>query len=287
MDQPASAVASSGDSRGKECLNCNGRRGTRMATHNTDIEGFLSRITVTHGPVEVVAPFFLKADECARARGIRLSFASFEQLLEVNAANQQSWYPLVRTFDPRFSELNPKNSFCVIGRDQVGEVVAVAAGRRFDWGNNGFAEEASSLKLFYQDPDKDREPGERCVLTEGLGSNLIGSVGWGGGAWYRPDYRGIQLPNLFSRIVRMYGYAIWGTDFYAGMMSETVLKRGLNEKTGHAHVGWEMLIMNAPVVAPRFALVWMSKDELLDDARQFLASFPIELVRERRTQNRG
>src|SRR5436190_23001738 len=48
----------------------------------------ITDITVEHGSVDILGRFFLKADTAARARGLTMSFGTFEELLEVNRKNR-------------------------------------------------------------------------------------------------------------------------------------------------------------------------------------------------------
>ena len=55
--------------------------------HDPTRPSWLSEVTVEHGPADVLARFFLKADEAARERGVTLSFGTFDELVATNAAN--------------------------------------------------------------------------------------------------------------------------------------------------------------------------------------------------------
>ena len=83
-------------------------RSTSAAGHHRD--------QVDHGPADLLGRFFLKADTAARERGITLSFGTFEDLVDVNAANTRhlaSADPAVRSartvgFDARQRLLHPR-----------------------------------------------------------------------------------------------------------------------------------------------------------------------------------
>ena len=70
----------------------------------------LSDITVEHGPVDLLGRFFLKADTAARQRGVTLSFAPMQELVEVNERNRDTWRPLLPLFDPACGGITPDNS---------------------------------------------------------------------------------------------------------------------------------------------------------------------------------
>ena len=62
---------------------------------------WLEDLTVEHGPVDLFGRFFLKADTALRQRGISLSFGTFDELLEANQRNRDSWLALAPTFSQR------------------------------------------------------------------------------------------------------------------------------------------------------------------------------------------
>ena len=93
---------------------------------------FLDAARVLHGPAHIIGRVFLKAEQALRERGITLSFATFEDLAEVNRLNRETWSPLVPLFDPDWGDLNERNSFCLLGRDSRGDVVASQGGRLYE-----------------------------------------------------------------------------------------------------------------------------------------------------------
>jgi hypothetical protein len=78
-------------------------------------------------------------------RGI--SLATFDELLAVNEQNRDSWRPLVGVFDPRLNMLEPSSSYCILGRNELGEVVSTQAARLYAWRQTNFHDEATSLRL--------------------------------------------------------------------------------------------------------------------------------------------
>ena len=54
---------------------------------------FLDAARVVHGPADVIGRVFLKAEQALRERGITLSFASFEELVDVNRLNSRDMAP--------------------------------------------------------------------------------------------------------------------------------------------------------------------------------------------------
>ena len=123
----------------------------------------VSDITVEHGPVDLLGRFFLKADTAARQRGVTLEFGTFEELLQVNAENQDTWKPITSMYDPRYCPrgLEPERAFCILGRDARGEVVATYASRLFEVDDTDtlYAITTSS-RMFYDKPDRTKHADE-------------------------------------------------------------------------------------------------------------------------------
>lgn len=230
---------------------------------------YLTQIQLDYGPLDVLTTFFRQADAAAKKHGVHLAFGSFDELLQVNLANQSSWRAIIPTFDPRYSELTPENSFCLLGYNQAGEVVATQACRLFKWTDTSFFEAAENLTLFYARPERDRQPGERCEITAEAARRARGRVAFSGGGWYRPDYRGKNLSYILPRISRAYAFTRWSTDYTTSMFQDSVLAGGMAERCGYTKTDWKVEIKGSPMGNITFVYVWMEPEELIDDLRNF------------------
>ena len=67
---------------------------------------FLDDIRINFGPSGLLGRFFLAADAAVQERGVRLSFAPMEQLVEINRENPQSWRPLLPHYDPSYGGIS-------------------------------------------------------------------------------------------------------------------------------------------------------------------------------------
>jgi len=254
---------------------------------------FVSDITIEHGPAEMLGRFFLKADTAARRRDVFLSFISPEEMLEINKRNADTWRPILPLFNPQSSILTEDNCYCMAGRNAKGEVIATQAGRLLPWTGTNFHEEASSMRLFYTDPAGMKAEGEAVIVTAPAAKTLTGSVVFSGAIWYRPDYRGRQLPSIIPYISRAYAYTRWKQDTTISIMAQDVHQRGMAERSGYANVDWEVLLRRTPVIPEgdlHCALVWMDSDFLLKGTADFLAGFDSEVdawVGQRRDQKYG
>ena len=247
---------------------------------------FLDNARVVHGPAPIIGRVFLKAEQALRERGITLSFASFEELVEANRSNSDTWRPLLPIFDPDFGGLDPRNSYCLLGRNSRGEVVASQGGRLYQWGDTNFFDEAASMRLFYPDPSRPAPPTEGVVITAERTKQISGQVVFSGAGWYRPDYRKKDLGVILSRVSRALAYTRWKTDATVTIMAEGVFKGGFPERAGYTNFDWELNLKNFAVGTVRTAVLWMSEAQMLEDFSWFLDDFETG-VGAGRAYNRG
>jgi len=239
----------------------------------------LSHITIEHGPIALLGRFFLQAERAARGRGVYLSLCPLEELVAVNQQNRDTWRPLIPIFDPYQGGFRPDNGFCILGRDDRGEVVAAQAARLYNLDQTSFYDAATSLKLFYEDPSAALARGEMCTVTARSTRTMTGRVVFSGAGWYRPDYRGRLLSCILPRISRAYAHTRWNSAFTVSMMAEAVIKGGMAARCGYTNVDWDVTVRNFAIGDLRFAFVWMKAEQLLDDAEAFLSSFAPQVDR--------
>ncbi len=251
--------------------------GLAMTIQGSTQGQFLGDIEVKFGPPEVFGRFFLKADAAARARGVHLSFGTFDELVAANRANSASWRRIVTMFDPAFCDLSPDRAVCVLGRNAAGEVVATQASRMYTLTDTTLYDELTSLRAFYDHPERDKRPGETCTVSAEATKGIDGRVVCSGATWYRPDYRGVFLSSILTRISRAYAYTRWSTDFSSSLLVEPIVKGGVMARAGYKNIDWAIDIKNSPLGDVRCAYVWMGGDELVADLRNFLASFDAQV----------
>jgi hypothetical protein len=242
-----------------------------MSSSQQHASPLLSKLTIDHGPADLLDRFFKCADAEARARGVMLSFGEMAELIEVNEQNRDSWLPLFPTYDIRCNTIGPEEAFCILGRDRCGKVVAVHAGRLFNLATSNFHDLAQSLRLMYEHPDKSKRLGETCEVTAKAARSIAGRVVFSGAAWYHPDYRGKQLSRIVPIMSRAYAFTHWNMDYMVAMMSEGVVRGGIPERTGYTNIDWDIRVTNSPLGNVRFAFMWMEPRQLLEDIDKFVA----------------
>ena len=225
------------------------------------------------GPLDLLRHFFNHAEACALSRGVTLRLGDFSELRKVNAANQETWFPLVPILDDQIGGAGPENGFCIFGHDTAGEIVATQAARVFHMKESTFEDEVKSLRLFYAEPESSRSDNERCEVTTDACGRVHGTVAFCGGVWYRPDYRGMQLSSILPRIARAGAFSRWQTNFTTALMGEGVIKGGFSKRNGFANIERSVKWFGSPRGDRSFVFGWMTTAELLHDLGAFLRGF--------------
>jgi hypothetical protein len=242
------------------------------------------QITVEYGPIERLGRYFLQLDKAAAARGLSLSLHSdFAALARVNAANRQSWSALTPLFDHRWGGIGPENGFWIAGHDAKGEIVATQAARLYPWLDRTLESELTSLRLFYAEPMRQKQPQERCLVTAPCARTIRGRVVFSGSTWVRPDYRGRGLASILPRISRAYAFTRWYSDITMSMVRRNLVEGGLVGRYGYSRVEYSVNWLGSAKGDLELAVVWMDRAELLNDIERFMAA-PAAEVAEREAQ---
>ena len=190
-------------------------------------------------------------------------------LVATHARHGATWGPLFPGFDPGRNDLTNENSFCVLGRNANGEIVATQAGRLYDWTGTDCHEEMRSLRLLYGDPSSHAQPSEECEITAIVPRRITGQVFYSGGAWYHPKYRGLGLVEILPRLARALAHGRWGSEYTITLMAEHNVKKGVFPRNGYRNIEWEVRLKNTRDGTLRFALLWIKREEMLEDLQHF------------------
>ncbi|MEM9030080.1 MAG: hypothetical protein AAGC70_17085 [Pseudomonadota bacterium] len=236
----------------------------------------LDKITLNHGPVALLGRVLLATERLAGNLGVKLSFSTGEEVLDANRQNSDTWLPLLRLFDVRYNDLTADNCLFLVGRDSVGDVVAVQGARLYDWTGTNCADAIESMSLFYDEPARMADPDEAYRVTSLAARGTSGRCVYSGGAWYRPDYRGKGLVKLLPRFARAYARAVWDVRTTVTFMSEQNVHRGVYPRNGYANLEWAIDINNRDWGNVRYAYLWLKSDETERDLQSFLGSLETE-----------
>jgi hypothetical protein len=244
-------------------------------------DAFLEQLNLTYGPKELLAAFFFKAVDAAARRGVFLEFGSFADLLRTNESHSASWMPLTTTFREHPGGVTEETGFVILGRNREGEVVATQAVRIFDWHNTNFKAEATSLRFFYEDPQRDSRDGEVCMVTTPDAETIRGCVAVGGGIWYRPDFRRLRLGEIIPRVGRAYALTLWDYDVLIATITQQNVGKAFDKRLGFRDVAPDSIIMRHSATVPggdlHLALARMTPMQLIDDLFWFLSEFDVEV----------
>jgi len=238
---------------------------------------FLADVAIDFGPPDVLSRIFLRCDTEMRRMGINLTFATFEELLAVNRMHPESWHPLVSVFDPEVGGVSHENGIALIGWNTDGEPVATLASRHYAFAGRTLKQEIEDLRLFYEQPERSRGPGETIRVTAPIATATTGAAVYLGGLWYRPDYRGMGLHPVLSPIVRALSYTRWAADISFSLMSRENVETGVARRARFPHVEWGATWQNSPVFKQdeiELAVVWTSAAEQLAHFRELTAPPP-------------
>lgn len=233
---------------------------------------FISNVYIEHGPRELLSRYFLQANRAIAERGVALEFGAFDELLRVNEANRDSWLPLFPALNPQFGGLDDDNAFCILGRDDEGEVVATQAGRLFDWPERSFADAATDMTLLYDDPSTQANPGENWSVSAPMAHQLRGKIAFTGAVWYHPKVRGRGLASLVPRLARGLALTQWNVDATVVMMSKNTHAHGLFKKTGHVNFEDGVTARASTHGDVDYLLFWMLQADIVREIGDFLAA---------------
>jgi hypothetical protein len=247
----------------------------RLSLDQPATRSFLSDVVIEHGPADILGRLFLQADTALRRKGIRLSFATFEELLALNKANPESWRPLLPVFDPTLSGVTTESGFVVIGRDSAGKAATAHAFRHIPLGRNTLKSEIESLRVFYADPDRAKGATEELRVSAPSAASTTGSVVFSGAVWFRPDFRKAGLLKDIQPAVRAMSFTRWGSDIVCSFMAPDVVRGGIAASGRFPHVEWEVTMIDTPVLRDgtiHAALVSARASDQLQHFAEYVAS---------------
>ena len=224
-------------------------------------------LTVKHGPAPLLSRFVLEGDKAARQIGIRLRLRhDFAELAYINKqqVTNQTWFPLVKMYDPKYCELTSENSYWISGEDERGEIVLTQAGRIHYWPNTNLEEEVR-LMLY-----GGRDEGQLCSVTAPAAKLITGVVFCAGAHWIRPDFRGFRLSHLLARLGRACAVARWPVDWCVAIVAPALVDKGVAEGYGYKHASYSIFFPGAPSGAFENVLTYLSADEAYADFEKFL-----------------
>lgn len=165
------------------------------------------------------------------------------------------------TFDPERSAIMPGTAFWIAIKDGDDNVAACHAHRILE--TDDFTEEIRTWRLFSRVPRLDWQPVH--IHEEARTVGISGTIGFGGGLWVHPDWRGEMISGTLSRFSRNLSLRHFGIDWYVGLMVD---------RPGFDHLGLSVfgLAHNVPLMSGLYPgrnkhldiqVLYISRDEIL------------------------
>lgn len=247
-----------------------------LFTQKRRSKSFITDVTIQYGPAQLLGQFFLRADTCVRRRGIVLEFASIQDLVSVNEQNAATWPNMAQTLDSRHGNIGEDESYCLLGRNSAGEVVAAQAGRLYDLHSRTLKDIVDDASLYYGMGGRPENP-LSCEMTAESARSIRGFVVYSGALWVRPDYRGKNLAKFLPRISRAYALATWGTDYTIAFMSPEITSSPLRYAYGYRNIEPSYKVYREGQKIYEGNLAWMDSGALADDLFEFSKSLLSEI----------
>jgi len=249
----------------------------KVDSHRSEPARRLTDIRIDYGPREELARFFLMADTALRQKGVSLGFGTFDELVETNRRNRDSWLPIVPSYDPANGLCDLDKGYVLIGRNAAGDVVVAQGTIIFDWTGTNFKDEAESMRIFYASPEHRPRPQERCIVTAPSADSITGRVALHGAAWWHPSVRGRLLGALVARVSRLYAYARWRTDLSLAINSEKLMAGGFPVRNGYQHIERGVAFRNFEMGDYDGGIVWITESELFVELSSFMSELEASL----------
>ncbi|MGI9410718.1 MAG: hypothetical protein ACR2OV_11630 [Hyphomicrobiaceae bacterium] len=241
----------------------------------------LEGLDIVHEPREILGLVLIAASDAMARHGVRMTFGTFNELIAVNAANQDSWFPLHTAFRSDVGGANDENGIVIFGRNRMGRIVTAHAVRLFDWNGTDLKQEAQSLRLFYADPRSARDAGEYCTIHAEAASCVTGRCAYIGGLWCDPGYRGRGRVRLITAVTRATALAQWGFENLVGLMSADNMAKDFHRRTGMVNVlSPGGTLTNSPTHPGgdiHFAIAYLSAMQLVDELVKLLLDLRSEV----------
>lgn len=140
---------------------------------------------------------------------------------------EQGGAGISKTIDPTVNDLRPGNSFWIYLENSAGEIVACQADRIIE--TVDFVQEYVCTHRLFGDrlPTVDYYALE---LSEAV-PLLRGRINFAAGTWVHPDFRGMDISGLLSRMARMLALRHFLIDYFLGFIEATSRRREYGRQT--------------------------------------------------------
>lgn len=229
--------------------------------------GFLESLRIDHGPLPLLGRFFAAGDMALAEKGISLTLGTLTDALDTQMANEASWHSFPPMLDVRLSDVGRDESYCLLGRDETGEVVTVQCGRIYR-GSERLSEWIDSGKFVYG--TKPARNDYRFRISAPAVDIIGGTFVYSGALWIHPRHRGSKLAGVLVRLSRAYALARWDTAYTMAFVSDAMSNSPMPAIYGYRQLEPGVTVNLSDGTIWSGLLMWMGRDELMADLTRFL-----------------
>jgi hypothetical protein len=240
-------------------------------------KSFLDGLRLDHGPIADIGRFLLTAEGIVRSHGITLSFAHARDLRELQEENAKSWPLLAPWMNAKFAALDDDNSYCLLGRDASGKLVASQGGRIYRLGGQSLRDIVDDHSLIYGRPTTPQGRDPYVTLTAPSASKLTGTIVYSGALWVAPEHRGNKLAALLPRISRAYALGKFGTETTFCVVSDQIAASPLFAMYGYTLREPGFSLWEGDERFYTASLLWMPENQLVADMNTTRAQLVAEV----------
>jgi hypothetical protein len=226
---------------------------------------FLDGLRLDHGPVADIGRFLLAAENAVAAFGITLSFARTAELVALQENNEVSWPLLAPWMSAKFAPLSDDNSYCLLGRNAQGKVVASQAGRIYRLGDRTLRHIVDDHSMIYGKPTALVGQDPFIRLAAPAAAKLGGKLVYSGALWVDPAHRGNKLAALLPRISRAYAHGRFGTETTFCFVSDQIAASPLFAMYGYTNRQQGFSLWEGEKCVYEASLLWMQSAQLVSD----------------------
>jgi hypothetical protein len=226
---------------------------------------FLDGLRLDHGPIADIGRFLLAAEDTVASYGIALSFARIADLVALQENNEVSWPLLAPWMSAKFAPLSDDNSYCLLGRNAQGKVVASQAGRIYRLGDRTLRHIVDDHSIIYGKPKSLDGQNPFIRLAAPSAAKLGGTLVYSGALWVDPAHRGNKLAALLPRISRAYAHGRFGTETTFCFVSDQIAASPLFAMYGYTNREPGFSLWEGEKRIYEASLLWMHSNQLVSD----------------------